>query len=281
MRSEHYQSSLPSALYFRLRHFAISAFHTAGIVRLFNFLRRREWPKHPIDKFYSIETSKRVSRIEISTGLPLDQHNVGHLGAQPSILRSCLKLIPRRAGTFIDLGCGKGRAVIVATEFDFSTIVGIEISRLLVGIARRNAAAIRNAYPQRPPITIIEGDASNPTVPNTGDVVLFCYNALSAPLIEKLIENLEDHCALNPACKIWLVYYNPVHYLAVDRSSTFKRYFAGKLEFESDEAAASRTGNTSDSVLIYQARTGVEVPAILGATANVTITIPNLGAEIR
>ena len=45
---------------------------------------------------------------------------------------------------FIDLGSGKGRALLVALQFPFRRIVGVEFSPQLHEIAKRNIAAWRN-----------------------------------------------------------------------------------------------------------------------------------------
>jgi hypothetical protein len=70
------------------------------------------------------------------------------------------------------LGCGKGRANIVASEFPFKRIVGIELSHALVEVARTNAETIHKAMPARTKIKIIEGNAVE--FPEIGkNVVLF------------------------------------------------------------------------------------------------------------
>ena len=40
--------------------------------------------------------------------------------------------------TFVDLGCGKGRALIAASEHGFARIIGVEFAKSLVDIARKN-----------------------------------------------------------------------------------------------------------------------------------------------
>ena len=41
---------------------------------------------------------------------------------------------------FVDLGCGKGRALLLASRFPFKEIIGVELSATLCEIARRNIA---------------------------------------------------------------------------------------------------------------------------------------------
>jgi hypothetical protein len=65
-----------------------------------------------------------------------------------------------------------------------------------------------------------------------------------------------------------------------DTSPSLRRYFAAKIDFEDDEKVAAPTGNTFDSVIIYQSVTGPQRPAIRGADAGVKIIIPDLGADV-
>src|SRR5260370_36125929 len=45
--------------------------------------------------------------------------------------------------TFIDLGCGKGRALIVANEFGFERLIGVEFAAILGHNATRNCQSLR------------------------------------------------------------------------------------------------------------------------------------------
>src|SRR5579883_1856526 len=100
--------------------------------------------RHPMDRFYRIDTSGNAPPPAI------DGEPVFYAASQPSIIRAALRALPPLEGfTFIDLGCGKGRALIVATEFPFRAICGIEYSDELAAVARRNAARIERRYPAR------------------------------------------------------------------------------------------------------------------------------------
>jgi SAM-dependent methyltransferase len=69
-------------------------------------------------------------------------------------------LLPRISDrTFIDLGCGEGRALVIASEFPFRAIVGVELSPALCATATANAAVIANRFPDRMPIQIVQADA--------------------------------------------------------------------------------------------------------------------------
>jgi SAM-dependent methyltransferase len=242
-------------------------------------LRKRRRPVHPFDVKLGIETSQRIYRSLLKSGNDADLFSVGYVGATPSIVRKSLDVIhvPSDA-EFIDLGCGKGRVLIVAAEYPFRSITGIDLSRYACDRARRNVAKLpRTTYGDR--IRILEGDASMPALPLAPCIVLFLYNSFRRPLVEVLVKHLETEFARVPTREVWIVYYNPVCFDLFDRSPWIQRYFAAKIEFDEEESRAAPTGNTADSVLIYYAGRDEREP-LPGADANVVITIPHLGAEI-
>ena len=63
------------------------------------------------------------------------------------LIREILDSIPLQPHTFafVDLGSGKGRAVLVASELPFAKIVGVELSRELHRIAEQNLRRYRSA----------------------------------------------------------------------------------------------------------------------------------------
>jgi SAM-dependent methyltransferase len=237
-------------------------------------------PVHPIDQRLGIETSQKTSRKLIRTGTDADAVSVGYVGATPSIIRKCLNVIGILAdGEFIDIGCGKGRVLVVAAEYPFKAIIGIELSDFLCDLARRNIAKLPKELMAKR-IQIVNGDASTPVLASAPCVVLFFYNAFRRPLVTKLVQHLEQEIAKNQDRVVWVVYYNPVCFDLFDASPSLRRYFAAKIQFEEDEKAAAPTGNTFDSVIIYQSVTGPQRPALRGADAGVEIIIPDLGADV-
>jgi SAM-dependent methyltransferase len=242
----------------------------------------RPWPRHPIDVLYGIETSKRVRRFALRTGnQTADQSNVGYVGSQPSIVRTCLEQLPDLTGAvFCDLGCGKGRILSVASEYPFGSIVGIELSPLIARAAARNSARIAERHPERTRIQVLNADATRPPLPQTGTAVLFLYNPFHGDMTAKLIEHLEQTLSQRPELKIFVICYNPVQAPLFDGSSLFSRYYAQMHRFSDEERQTSPFGNDYDSVVIWQSCSGVMAPARDGADRRVDVTIPDLAATV-
>ncbi len=242
----------------------------------------RPWPKHPIDEVYGIETSQKVFRAFLTTGQKTaDEANNGYAGSQPSIIRrAILALPPLDANTaFIDLGCGKGRVLAVATEFTFASIVGIELSPPLCRTAARNAKRVAARYPGRTSIQVVCGDATKPELPAAGDVVLFLYNSFQRPLVAKLVDHLEKAMAGSGTGRLFVIYYNPTNAELFDASDAFVRYYAERLTFAADEPMSF--DNNFDSVVIWQGRSARMAPPHEGADRWVEVRVPDRAAVVR
>jgi SAM-dependent methyltransferase len=256
---------------------AFTASWGAPVLRLFYAKDK----KHPIDKLYGIRTSARVSRFERRTGSQfIDRENIGYAGVQPSVMRRALSIVPIADRTaFIDIGCGKGRALAVATEFPFAKTIGIEISPVLSAIARANAKRLAANLNGRVEPEIMEGDATNFAVPDCDALVLFAYNPFKRPLVEMLLRRIEAVHAAQPALKMFLVYYNPVHAELFDKSPIMTRFFARKFDLIAEELEVADRG-FHDSVVIWQLGGQTALPALPGADAEVRVTLPDIGADV-
>ncbi len=224
------------------------------------------WP-HPIDAEYGIDTSGRVAEEELRTRVPavgadavLSREIVGYIGSQPSIVRRALDSLPDVAGAsgygFVDIGCGKGRVLVLASERGLAGLLGVEIDAELAAIARANAAVVAARFPGRPGITVETGDATA-VAPPWRRVVFYVYHAFGAELMARLCRRIEelvgphiDHC--------FLVYYNPVCAAVFDASPALQRWFAAEVPYAAAEHGFGP--NRADTVVIWQSRHGALPP---------------------
>jgi hypothetical protein len=79
-------------------------------------------------------------------------------------------------------------------------------------------------------------------------------------------------------CKIWVIYYNPVHYDLFDSCPFLQRYAAENMEYDDEEKTATPFSNTFDPVAIYQSQPFL--PAQASAEAQIKVTIPDVGAVV-
>ncbi len=240
------------------------------------------WPKHPIDTTYGIETSVKVPRSFLHYGDAEAAHSsIGYVGSQPSIVRTAINSLPDvQGGLFLDLGCGKGRALVVALEFPFAAVRGIELSPPLAATARRNLAKVSRVMPNGGRAEVEIGDATRPTLPANGLVALYLYNPFRADLTARLLDHLDEHLRAAPQLKLFVISYNPTQAALFDAQPFLERYYAARCDFAPEETGASPFGNTKDSVVIWQSLGGGRVAPLPGADSPVHIVIPDLAAEV-
>jgi SAM-dependent methyltransferase len=189
---------------------------------------------HPIDRLYRTETSGTIPVAQLGVDAAIIPFIKAYGGSQPSIVRAALSVLPGlERYNFIDLGCGKGRALIVAAQFPFRRILGVELSPNLVRIARANMEKVRQHHPAASHIEVVEGNAVNFLLP-AGKIVLFLYHSFGEQLISELLKNIERGLARDIE-HLFLVYYNPVWGTLFDRSRLLGRWYAEVLPYDPEE----------------------------------------------
>jgi SAM-dependent methyltransferase len=89
--------------------------------------------------------------------------------------------------TFVDLGSGKGRAVLLAAQRAFREVVGVELSPALHAVAERNVGIM--AHGLRAPVRLVLGDAATFDVPD-GPVIVYLYHPFREPVAELVVDRL-------------------------------------------------------------------------------------------
>jgi SAM-dependent methyltransferase len=111
---------------------------------------------------------------------------------------------------FVDLGSGKGRALLLASDYPFREIIGVELSPELDRIARSNIARYSEAkgglLPDTPVISM-QGDATDFAWP-PGPLIVYMWNAFTEPVMERVFRNLESSLKEEPR-ELYVVYVHP------------------------------------------------------------------------
>jgi len=213
--------------------------------RIYDGWRRQ----HPFDAAHGLDTSGSVAATECAPDAAMAAQMSPYGGSQPSIVRAGLAPLPDHDQfAFVDLGCGKARPLMVASEFPFRRLVGVEIAPPLAEIARRNAAVIAGRYPDRTPIEIQVGDATSVSPP-AERVVYFMYHPFGRALVSALVDNIERQLG-NGLRQAFFVYYNPVHGDVLDRSPRFSRWLARTVPYAPDELGFGPA--ISDTLVTWQ-----------------------------
>jgi hypothetical protein len=139
--------------------------------------------------------------------------------------------------TFIDLGSGKGRTLLMASEYPFRKIAGVELIAELHRAAQENILAYHSATQRCANIEAICGDACAFPFP-AEPLVLYLFNPLPEAGLRRLIASLEKSVAENPR-PLWLLYHNPLleHvireravFVKIGGTEQYSIYSAGKAD---------------------------------------------------
>lgn len=116
--------------------------------------------------------------------------------------------------TFIDLGSGKGRVLLMASEYPFRRIIGIELLPSLNRIALENIALYKSETQKCSALESVCADATSFPLPD-GPIVLYLFNPFPAATLKRALANVKTHLHASPHV-VYLLYHNPVleHILA-------------------------------------------------------------------
>jgi SAM-dependent methyltransferase len=176
-------------------------------------------------------------------------HGTAYLGSSPSSLTPALSELPLRHEdfTFIDLGCGKGRALLVAAQFPFRHLFGVESAGELCDIARANAAIYSNWAAR---ISIVNQHAKNFTYPD-GPLLLYLYNPFFAPVLRRVLNNLERQLRHAPRPAFILYADNPRFTQVIDSFPFLRELSEMQYPLSSEDAALNPFNRTEEWYTLY------------------------------
>jgi len=111
--------------------------------------------------------------------------------------------------TFIDLGSGKGRTLLMASDYPFRRIVGVELLPDLNQVSQANLRKYKSAAQKCFQLESYGADARQYAFP-TEPVVLYLSNPLPRAGLVQVIENVERSLEEHPR-RVSVLYHNPIH----------------------------------------------------------------------
>ncbi len=126
--------------------------------------------------------------------------------------------------TFIDLGSGKGRALLLASMYPFAHIVGVEVQPELDVIARQNIERFCHSGQQCGSIESICADARDYDFPLT-NIVLYLFNPFPDYVLREVLNNLVASAQRHPR-SIFVLYNAPFDKHEFERIPELKQTFA-------------------------------------------------------
>jgi hypothetical protein len=122
--------------------------------------------------------------------------------------------------TFVDLGSGKGRALLVASEFSFSEIIGVEFAAELHEIACRNIRHYRSKTQKCKNVKSLNLDAAEFELPET-PLVLYLFNPFRPAVLVPVLQRLQRSLDLHPR-NVTLIYVAPFHAEFIEQQTALR-----------------------------------------------------------
>ncbi|HKF48878.1 MAG TPA: class I SAM-dependent methyltransferase [Terracidiphilus sp.] len=224
--------------------------------------------RHPFDLRHGVDTSGLIYAPDLPTGRAGDSHSEGYYATAPSLFRGAVEtwLSTLAAGpahedhtfadyAFLDLGCGKGRVLMLASELPFRSVGGVELNPALARIARRNLRRFKRSGSQVCRDVSVEcADALGLNLQHglpQGPVLLFLFNSFGAEVLAPLMERLAAS-ARGRSAPIDLIYIHPDHEQLVAATPGIELLRSAEIPFTPEDAQADVFGVSSDFVAVWR-----------------------------
>jgi SAM-dependent methyltransferase len=132
---------------------------------------------------------------------------------EPELFREMLDALEQQTNlnfadfTFLDLGSGKGRTLLMASDYRFHRIVGVELLPALHAIAEENLAHYKSDSQKCFALESICGDATAFALPDE-PLIIYLFNPFPEAGLRRTLANLRETLAKHPRAA-YVLYHNP------------------------------------------------------------------------
>lgn len=162
------------------------------------------------DRTYGVDTSAEAQLTDLGVDAKAARAGNGvYRAVWTETFHKALAAVPisLEGATFVDYGCGKGKPLLMASEYPFAEIVGVEYARPLCDVAEKNLAAFRSTAQRCTKLRIVCGDARD-FEPPRGPLVCFFFNPFEDDVWRAVLAKLAASWRAAPR-PMHLVYVNP------------------------------------------------------------------------
>jgi SAM-dependent methyltransferase len=188
-----------SVRYYGLRH---TVAQVAGAAYRFfrEFLPGRRKAKYG-DLDYDFDHMVDTTRANVGFRAQLTAALSGHqyFPTEPWLFEQIMQALPIdfHDFTFVDLGSGKGRVLLMAARYGFKRIMGVEFMPEWHRIAEKNIRKFAAQYGTASPIESFCMDAREFEFP-AGPLVVYLFNPFPEPVLAVVLEKLRESQLSNP-----------------------------------------------------------------------------------
>jgi hypothetical protein len=174
---------------------------------------RRHSGRSDFDLKHKVETDGDIGDWTYLSDLRIASPNwiygTNYTGSEPSRFLAALSAlkIHFEGFVFVDFGSGKERALLMASEFPFKRVMGIEFSSELHAIAKRNISQYVTATQKCKCLESVCVDFTEFQLPSE-PCVLYFYDPCEDPMLAKVLGNIRYSLEANPR-PLYLIYVAP------------------------------------------------------------------------
>jgi SAM-dependent methyltransferase len=163
-----------------------------------------KFEKHRFDRRYGVDTQLDVNLSDVSIDSPNKHRGARYHATPPVAFKRALKRLKVNLAdyTFVDFGSGKGRTLLLASDFPFKRIIGVEFGKELHQHALSNIARYKAKHHSQ--IESIHADATQFVLPD-GPLVLYFFNPFDGIVLEQVLANIR-HAATRSKRRIFILY---------------------------------------------------------------------------
>jgi len=188
---------------------------TLHIVRKNIILERWAFLNRRFDARHHVDTGGSIQPVELDIASDNMRFGTRHEPTPVKTFRSTMSNLPAdlRGFVFVDFGSGMGRALLLASEYDFKRIAGVEHAKDRHLIAQRNIRSYRNRTQRCVDISSLHCDAAAFAILED-PCVLYFYQRFTLDVMTRVARNIRDSYVAHPR-EIHLVFLYP-HATAVE-----------------------------------------------------------------
>ena len=214
---------------------------------------------HPFDRLHGVDTSGLIDHSLLGSGHSHDQHNTAYWGTAPSLMREILARWEEslagtpytcRDYTLFDIGCGKGRVVMLASGKPFRRITGVELNPGLAATAAANLTRWKQKPHPCMELEALHADALEIPLPET-PVLIYLFNPFGAPVMQLLLDRLQN-LSKTRTTPIDILYTHPLQADVFNTIPNLRLLWQDTITFSPEDAAADLFKATTEPCHLYR-----------------------------
>lgn len=160
------------------------------------------------EKKYQINTTSFNNLSDFNIKGDQLKHGTEYMPVSYFTIEELLSRLPKeiKKEVFLDIGCGKGRALCVAAHFGFINLKGIDFAKEMIDAAETNLIKTKNLFPDLN-YELSWSDVSSLVIEKNVSTI-FLFNPFNQKVMEMVIEKMNESLKKHPR-PIYVLYASP------------------------------------------------------------------------